>query len=148
MNLVEQLDKDMIEAMKNHEKERLTVIREVKAGMKQANIDQKKEINDELLIEVVSRGIKTRRESIKEFEKGNRNDLVEKTQNEIDVLSKYLPEQLSEEEIIKIIDEVFAEVKPESNKDMGKIMSVITPKVKGKADMGLVSTLIRNKLNS
>lgn len=148
MNLVEQLDKDMIEAMKNHEKERLTVIREVKAGMKQANIDQKKEINDELLIEVVSRGIKTRRESIKEFEKGNRNDLVEKTQNEIDVLSKYLPEQLSAEEIIKIIDEVFAEVKPVSNKDMGKIMGVITPKVKGKADMGLVSTLIRNKLNS
>lgn len=148
MNLVEQLDKDMIEAMKNHEKERLIVIREIKAGMKQANIDQKKEINDELLIEVVSRGIKTRRESIKEFEKGNRNDLVEKTQNEIDVLSKYLPEQLSAEEIIKIIDEVFAEVKPVSNKDMGKIMGVITPKVKGKADMGLVSTLIRNKLNS
>ena len=67
MNLVEQLDKDMIEAMKNHEKERLTVIREIKAGMKQANIDQKKEISDELLIEVVSRGIKTRKESIKEL---------------------------------------------------------------------------------
>lgn len=148
MKLVEQLDKDMIEAMKSHEKERLTVIREVKAGMKQANIDQKKEINDELLVEVVSRGIKTRRESIKEFEKGNRNDLVEKTQNEIDILSKYLPEQLSEEEIIKIVDEVFEEVKPESNKDMGKIMGTITPRVKGKADMGLVSTIIRNKLNS
>ena len=147
MNLVEQLDKDMIEAMKAHEKERLTVIREVKAGLKQANIDLKKEINDDLVVEVVSRWIKTRKESIKEFEKGNRNDLVEKTQFEIDVLSKYLPEQLSIEEINKIIDQVFDEVKPESAKDMGKIMGKITPLVKGKADMGLVSTLIRTKLN-
>ena len=147
MNLVEQLDKDMIDAMKNHEKERLIVIREIKAGMKQAHIDQKREINDELLIEVVSRGIKTRRESIKEFEKGNRSDLIEKTQEEVDILSKYLPEQLSDEEIEKIIDEVFEEVKPESAKDMGKIMNSITPKVKGKADMGLVSSLIRKKLS-
>lgn len=147
MNLIEQLDKDMIESMKNHEKERLTVIREVKAGIKQANIDQKKEINDELLIDVISRGIKTRRESIKEFEKGGRNDLIEKTQFEIDVLSKYLPEQLSEEEIMKIVDEVFEQVKPESAKDMGKVMGAITPLVKGKADMGLVSSIIREKLN-
>lgn len=147
MNLVEQLDKDMIEAMKNHEKERLTVIREIKAGMKQANIDQKKEISDELLIEVVSRGIKTRKESIKEFEKGNRNDLVEKTQNEIEVLSKYLPKQLSEEEILALIEKVFAEVNPTGIKDMGKVMGIITPLVKGKADMGVVSNLIRERLN-
>lgn len=147
MNLVEQLDKDMIEAMKNHEKERLTVIREIKAGMKQANIDQKKEISDELLIEVVSRGIKTRKESIKEFEKGNRNDLVEKTQNEIEVLSKYLPKQLTEEEILALIEKVFAEVNPTGIKDMGKVMGTITPLVKGKADMGVVSNLIRERLN-
>lgn len=147
MNLVEQLDKDMIEAMKNHEKERLTVIREIKAGMKQANIDQKKEISDELLIEVVSRGIKTRKESIKEFEKGNRNDLVEKTQNEIEVLSKYLPKQLSEEEILALIEKVFAEVNPTGIKDMGKVMGTITPLVKGKADMSVVSNLIRERLN-
>lgn len=147
MNLVEQLDRDMIEAMKNHEKERLIVIREVKAGMKQANIDQKKEITDELLIEVVSRGIKTRKESIKEFEKGNRNDLVEKTQNEIDILSKYLPKQLSMEEIMMLIDQVFAKVNPTGIKEMGKVMGAITPLVKGKADMGVVSNLIREKLS-
>ena len=146
MNLVEQLDKDMIEAMKNHEKERLTVIREVKAGMKQANIDQKKEINDELLIEVVSRGIKTRRESIKEFEKGNRNDLVEKTQNEIDVLSKYLPEQLDISEVNKIIDEAFAKINPSSMKDMKYIMAYVNPLLKGKADMGYVSKTIKDRL--
>lgn len=147
MNLVEQLDKDMIEAMKAHEKERLTVIREVKAGLKQANIDLKKEINDELVIEIVSRGIKTRKESIKEFEKGNRNDLIEKTQFEIDILNKYLPEQLTEEEINEIINKVFEEVQPSSAKDMGKVMGAVTPLVKGKADMGLVSSIIRNKLN-
>lgn len=147
MNLVEQLDKNMIEAMKAHEKERLTVIREVKAGLKQANIDLKKEINDELVIEIVSRGIKTRKESIKEFEKGNRNDLIEKTQFEIDILNKYLPEQLTEEEINEIINKVFEEVQPSSAKDMGKVMGAVTPLVKGKADMGLVSSIIRNKLN-
>lgn len=148
MNLVEKLDKDMITAMKEHKKEDLMVIREIKAGMKQANIDQKKEINEELLIEVVSRGIKTRKESIKEFEKGNRTDLVEKTQMEISILNNYLPQQLTEEEIFKLVDEVFEQVKPESNKDMRKVMSTITPLVKGKADMSLVSTIIRNKLNS
>lgn len=147
MNLVEQLDKDMIDAMKSHNKEELLVIREVKAGLKQAQIDLKKEINDELAIEVISKGIKTRKESIKEFEKGNRNDLINKTQLEIDILSKYLPEQLSDEEINKIVDEIFEEVKPESAKDMGKIMGKITPLVKGKADMGLVSSIIKNKLN-
>ncbi|MDD6223904.1 MAG: GatB/YqeY domain-containing protein [bacterium] len=146
MNLVEQLEKNMIEAMKNHEKEKLIVIREIKSGMKQAHIDQKKELNDELLIDVVSRGIKTRKESIKEFEKGGRNDLIEKTQSEIDILSKYLPEQLSEEELLKVIEKVFEQVKPESAKDMGKVMGVITPLVKGKADMGSVSSLIRDKL--
>ena len=145
--MVEKLKADMISAMKNKEKERLTVIRMVKAAMDQEHIDRKREINDELLIDVVSKEIKTRNESIKEFEKGNRNDLIEKTQTEIEILNKYLPEQLSNEEIIEIIDKVFAEVNATSIKDMGKIMGTITPMVKGKADMSVVSNLIREKLN-
>ncbi len=144
--MLEQLDKDMIAAMKNKEKEKLTVIREIKAGMKQAHIDQKKELNEELLIDVVSRGVKTRKESIKEFEKGNRQDLIDKTLEEIEILSHYLPEQLTVEEINAIIDQVFEEVKPSSNKDMGKVMGKITPLVKGKADMKMVSSLIQEKL--
>lgn len=147
MDLVKQLDQDMIEAMKNKEKERLTIIREIKSSMKLANIDQKREINDELMIEVVSKGIKTRRESIKEFEKGNREDLIEKTNFEIEVLEKYLPEQLSEEEIREIIDKVFEEVKPSAMSDMGKVMGRLTPLVKGKADMGMVSKIVKEKLN-
>ena len=144
--MVEQLEKDMIEAMKAGDKFRLTVIRMVKGALKQEQIDHKKEINDELLIDVVNKQIKMRKDSITEFEKGNRTDLVEQTQAEIDILLKYLPEQLSSEEVEKIINEIFEEVKPEGMKDMGKVMGLAQGKLKGKADMKEVSTIIRNKL--
>ncbi len=144
--MVEKLDKDMIEAMKNHEKERLAVIRSVKAGLKQEMIDHKRELNDELLIDVVNHQVKMRKESIVEFEKGNRQDLIDQTQAEIDILMAYLPEQLSSEEVVKIIDEIFEEVKPESQKDMGKVMKEAQAKLKGKADMKEVSTMIRERL--
>ena len=147
MDMVKQLDQDLITAMKSGEKLKLTVLREIKAGMKQANIDQKKEINDELMVEVVSRGIKTRKESITEFEKGNRQDLVDKTKEEIEVLSSYLPEQMTEEEIMKVIDEAFANLQPSSMRDMGKVMGAVTPIVKGKADMSFVSQEIKKRLS-
>ena len=145
--MVEKLKADMIEAMKNKDKERLTVIRMVKAAMDQEHIDRKREINDELLTEVVSRQIKMRRESVLEFEKGNREDLIEKTNNEIAILEVYLPEQLSDEEVVKVIDEIFAEVKPESQKDMGKVMKEATLKLKGKTDMKKVSEMIKSRLS-
>lgn len=145
--MVEKLKNDMIEAMKNKEKERLTVIRMVKAAMDQEHIDHKKEINDDLLIDVVNKQIKMRKDSIVEFEKGNRNDLIEKTQNEIAILEKYLPEQLSEDEVKKIIEEIFEEVKPQGQKDMGKVMKEATGKLKGKTDMKSVSEIIKNKLS-
>lgn len=144
--MVEQLQKDMVEAMKNHEKERLTVIRMIKGAMAQERIDHKREENDELLIDVVNKQIKMRKDSIVEFEKGGRQDLVDKTQAEIDVLMNYLPEQLSEEEVLKIIDEIFAEVKPEGPKDMGKVMGPAQAKLKGRADMKEVSSIIRSRL--
>ena len=144
--MVEKLDKDMIEAMKSKDKDRLVVIRMVKAALKQEQIDHKKEINDDLLIDVINKQIKMRKDSIIEFEKGNRTDLVEKTQKEINVLMAYLPEQLSTEEVEKIINEIFEEVKPESQKDMGKVMKGAQAKLKGKADMKEVSTIIREKL--
>ena len=144
--MVEQLDKDMIEAMKAHEKEKLNVIRMVKASLKQEQIDHKKEVNDELLIDVVNKQIKMRKDSISEFEKGGRQDLIDATQAEIDILMKYLPEQLGAEEVAKIIDEIFAEVKPEGQKDMGKVMKEAQAKLKGKADMKEVSSIIREKL--
>ena len=146
MDLVKKLDEEIISAMKEKNTVKLTTLRGVKAAMKQQNIDHKKEINDELLIDVVSKEIKTRNESIKEFEKGNRSDLVEKTQEEINILSTYLPQQLSDEELTEIIDKVFNEVNPSGMKDMGKVMGMVTPLVKGKADMGKVSSIIKEKL--
>ena len=145
--MVEKLNKDMIEAMKAGEKERLTVIRMVKAALKQEEIEHKKEVNDDLLIDVVNKQIKMRKDSITEFEKGGRQDLIDATQKEIDILMAYLPEQLSHEAVVKIIDEIFEEVKPESMKDMGKVMGPAQAKLKGKADMKEVSTIIREKLN-
>ena len=146
--MVEKLEKDMIAAMKDKDKDTLTVIRMVKASLKQEQIDHKKEINDDLLIDVVNKQIKMRRDSLVEFEKGNRQDLIEKTNSEINVLMAYLPEQLSKEEVEKIIDEIFEEVKPESQKDMGKIMGPAQAKLKGKTDMKEVSNIIREKLQA
>ncbi len=144
--MVEKLKQDMIEAMKAKDKDRLTTIRMIKGDLDKEHIDKKREINDDLLIEVVNRGIKQRKDSIAEFEKGGRNDLIAKTQAEIDILQNYLPEQLSEEEVIAIIDEAFQVVNPESARDMGKVMKEVTPKLKGKADMKVVSEIIKSKL--
>ena len=145
--MVEKLNKDMIEAMKAGEKERLTVIRMVKAALKQEEIDHKKEVNDDLLIDVVNKQIKMRKDSISEFEKAGRSDLAEKTQSEVDILMKYLPEQLSDEEVEAIINEAFDKINPEGRKDMGKVMQEVSPKLKGRADMKKVSGIIASKLN-
>ena len=144
--MVEKLKQDMIEAMKAKDKDRLTTIRMIKGDLDKEHIDKKREINDDLLIEVVNRGIKQRKDSILEFEKGGRSDLVEKTQAEIDILQSYLPEQLSEEEVKQIIDEVFNTVNPEGPRDMGKVMKEVQPKLKGHADMKEVSTIIKSRL--
>ena len=144
--MVEKLNKDMIEAMKEKNKDRLSVIRMVKAALKQEEIDHKKEINDDLLTDIVNKQIKMRKDSISEFEKARRDDLKEKTQAEIDILMNYLPEQLSHEEIVKIIEDIFAEVKPAGIKEMGRVMGVASEKMKGKADMKEVSAIIKEKL--
>ena len=144
--MVEKLKQDMIEAMKNKEKERLTVIRMVKAAMDQEHMDRKREINDELLIDVVNKQIKMRKDSISEFEKGGRSDLIEATQKEVDILMNYLPEQLSIEEVKDIISAIFDEVKPVGQRDMGKVMKEATSQLKGKADMKEVSNIIKEKL--
>ena len=144
--MIEKLKQDMIEAMKPKDKDRLTTIRMIKGDLDKEHIDKKCQINDDLLIEVVNRGIKQRKDSISEFEKGGRNDLVEKTQKEIDILQSYLPEQLSLEEISSIIDEAFQKVNPEGARDMGKIMKEVQPKLKGRADMKQVSEIIKSKL--
>ena len=144
--MVEKLKQDMIAAMKAKDKDRLTTIRMIKGDLDKEHIDKKREINDDLLIEVVNRGIKQRKASIVEFEKGGRDDLIQKTQAELEILQSYLPAQLSEEEIVSIIDEAFQIVNPEGPRDMGKIMKEVQPKLKGRADMKEVSEIIKAKL--
>lgn len=145
--LYQVISNDMKEAMKNHDKETLGTIRMLKSTIDLDRINNKlEEITDDLVIGVVSKQIKTLEATIIEFEKGNRNDLIENAKREINLLKKYLPEQLSEEDVIKIVDDIILEVKPSGIKDMGKIMKEVTPKVKGRYDMAKVSTLIKSKL--
>ena len=138
---------DLVSAMKSKDKEKLSVLRMVKGAMQLEEINVKHELNDDEVIKIISKQIKTRKDSIVEFEKGNRADLIEATTNEIKILEEYMPEQMTEEEISKVIDKVFAEGNPNGPKDMGKIMSSISPIVKGKADMGLVNKMIKERLN-
>ncbi len=139
---------DLKNAMKNQNKELLSVVRMVKGAIQMEEIKVKHELSDDEVIGIIAREIKTRKESIKEFEKGNRTDLIEQTKKEIDILNRYMPEQMSEEEINTTIDSVFAKVNPTKPSDMGAIMKEITPLVKGKADMSLVSSKIKEKLSN
>ena len=146
--MYEKIKAEIVAAMKDKDTLKLQTLRGIKGDADLEHINKKVEINDELMINVLSRGIKTRKESIAEFEKGGRDDLISKTNQEIELLQSYLPEQLSTEELNKIIDEVFAKVNPTSEKEMGLIMKEVTPLVKGKADMKEVSTIIKSKLSN
>jgi len=143
----EKILNDLKEAMKAQDKERLTVIRMVKGAIQMEELNLKHELTDDEVISIIAKQIKTRKESIVEFEKGNRTDLIEKTESEIKILEEYMPEQLSEEEVRKVIDKVFAEVNPTGMADMGKLMGKLNPLLKGKADMGLVSSIVKSKLS-
>ena len=148
MGLVEQINNDMKLAMKSQDREKLNVIRMVKGAIQLAKVELKHELSDEEVIDIISKQIKMRKDSIAEFTKAGREDLVKQYQAEIDILVSYMPEQLSLEEVTKIIEEAFSKVEPTSPKQMGLIMKEVTPKVKGKFDMGEVSKIIKEKLNN
>lgn len=138
---------DIVTAMKAKDKYALSVLRMIKGAMQIEEINVKHELNDEEMTRIVNKQIKTRKDSIVEFEKGNRQDLIDAVNKEIEILEKYMPEMMSEEEINKVIDEVFEKVNPSGPSEMGKIMGTISPMVKGKADMGLVNKLIKERLS-
>lgn len=146
MSLKEQLTNDMKEAMKAHDKDRLAVIRMVRGAVRQQEIDGKKELGDEDVLAVIGKEVKMRRDSIEEFRKGGREDLVEKTEAEIAVLMPYLPAQLSEEEIRGLVQAAVKQTGAASPKDMGKVMGVLMPKVKGRADGKTVNAIVRSML--
>lgn len=145
--MFEKIKNDMVKAMKEQDKFRLGVIRMIKSSIDMMRIDKKIEITDEVVIDVLAKELKTREESKLEFSKAGRTDLVESIDKEISIIKKYLPEPLKEEEIDKIIDNAMNEVGASTIKDMGKVMKIITPQVKGRCDMKEVSNKIKAKLS-
>lgn len=143
----DRIAKDIVTAMKEKDKVTLETLRMVKGAIQMEEIKVKKELTDDDIALVIGKQIKTRKESIEEFKKGNREDLISKTTEEIKVLEKYMPEQLSLEEIDAIVTKAISELGASMPSDMGKVMGKVTPLLKGKADMGLVSKLVKDKLN-
>ena len=146
--LLDQLNADMKEAMKAKQKDRLSVIRMLKASLQNELIHLGvAELNEEQELTVLSREVKQRRDSLKEFRDADREDLAEKIEQELVYLNAYLPAQLTEEEIKQLISETAKMINALNPSDMGKLMGAIVPKTKGRADGALVSTLVKAYLN-
>lgn len=146
MSLKEKLQEDLKSSMKNKDSVRKSVVTLIRASIKQYEVDNRVELDEAGIIDIVAKQMKQRRDSLEEFKKANRDDLIAETEAEIEVLKEYLPQQLSEEEIEKIVSETISEVGASSMKDMGKVMSSIQPKVKGRADGKLVNELVKKNL--
>ena len=139
---------DMKSAMRAKEKERLGVIRMALAAIKQREVDDKIELDDTQVTAVIEKMLKQRRDSIEQFESAGRTELADQEKFEVSVLQEYMPEALSEEEIAAAIDKAIADTGASSIKDMGKLMGTLKPQLQGRADMGAVSGLIKQKLAS
>lgn len=147
MSLLEKLKNDLITAMKEKDKDKLNTLRAVKGAMQLEIINNKKQENDDLLLDVVNKQIKMRNDSISEFEKAGRCDLVDSYQKEVDILKEYMPKELTKEELEEIIDNAIKETSASTVKDLGIIMRMITPIVKNKCDMKEVTNKIKEKLS-
>ena len=146
MSLKEKLQEDLKSSMKNKDTIKKSVVTLIRAAIKQHEVDNRVGLADDAIIDIISKQLKQRKDSLAEFEKANRDDLVEETKSEIQVLEGYLPQQLSEEELEKIVIETIAEVGATSMKDMGKIMATIKPKTAGRADGRKINELVKKNL--
>jgi uncharacterized protein len=147
MSLLDILNQDMKQAMKDKNKQKLSVIRMLKASLQNESIKLGHELNEEEELTVLAREMKQRKDSLQEFEKAGREDLVAGLHEEIAVLTPYLPKQLSEEELNEIVAQTIQEIGAASKADMGKVMGALMPKVKGKADGGLVNRIVQQQLS-
>lgn len=145
--LVDTITKDMTQAMKEQNKLKLSVLRLLKSALQLEKINKNHDLSDEETISVIKKQVKMRKDSIDEFTKYNKVDEVNKLKQEIEYLQIYLPEEMTEEELDKIIDEVFKELKPTSMKDMGIVIKTVGAKTKGRADMSQVSSKVKQRLN-
>ncbi|MEI7026686.1 GatB/YqeY domain-containing protein [Paenibacillus sp. y28] len=146
MSLSERLNEDMKQAMREQDKFKLSVIRMVRSSIKNVEIDQRRTLDDNEVLDILNREVKQRKDSLQEFEKAGREDLVSGLQQELAILSVYLPQQLTAEEVKTIVEETIAEVGAASKADMGKVMGALMPKVKGRADGKLVNQTVQQLL--
>ena len=146
MNLKDQLTQDMKTAMKQKEQIRLSIIRLVRSAIKNREIELGKELEDDDVLKVIATLIKQHKDSIEQFEKGGRIDLVEKEQAELDILETYLPKQLTEAELSALVQETIRELGATSAKEIGKVMKALMPKIQGRADGKLVNQLVKDQL--
>lgn len=148
MTLREKIFDDMKTAMKARASEKLAAIRLLQSALKQKEVDERVELTDELVLAIIEKMLKQRRDSIEQFTAGNRLDLVAKEEFEVGVLSAYMPQQLSDAEITIILDQVIADTGANSARDMGKVMNELRPKVAGRADMGKLSAVVKARLSA
>jgi uncharacterized protein len=146
MNLNEKLTADLKAAMKEKNKLKKDVIIMIRSDIKQWEVDKRQDVSDEEIIQIISKQVKQRKDSIEDFEKSGREDLVEQNRKEIEILHTYLPTQLTEAEVRGIVKEAIVKVQPESKSDMGKIMGMVMPQVKGRADGKLVNKIVNEEL--
>ena len=144
--MYDSIKSEIVKAMKEHNKERLNVLRMVKAAVDLEHIDKKVEINDELVLSVVLKQVKMREDSIEQYSKTSRSDLVEKETMELNILKEFLPKPLTDSEVDELISESIEKIKPEGMKDMGKVMGYLSPKVKGRTDRKALSIKIKERL--
>ena len=148
MELLTRLDEDLKDAMRQQDVVRRNVLRSVRSDIHNEEIAQQKSLTDDAVMSVIAKQVKQTRESIHEFKKGNRQDLVTKEESELDVLLSYMPKQLEEEELINIAKSVIAAVSAKGVQDKGLVMKSLMPEVKGKADGSLVNSVVTDLLES
>ena len=146
MSIKQTISEDMKTLMRAKDTARLGAVRLLQASIKQKEVDERIELTDDQVLSVIQKMLKQRKDSIEAYLKANRQDLIDQEQLEIDVLTKYMPEPLSDAEVSKIIDDVIAEVNATDMKDMGKVVGVLKSQISGRADMGQVSKIVREKL--
>jgi len=147
MSLEEKLVDEMKQAMKSNDKLRLSTIRMIRSAIKNKEIEQRKKLDDEGIFKVIQGMLRKSEESIEQFKAGGRMDLVEKEQKEIETMKSFLPQPLSREEILRIIDQSIEETQASSLKDLGKVMKSVMPRLEGKADGKLINQLVKEKLS-
>ena len=147
MSLEERLVEEMKGAMKSNEKLRLSAIRMIRSTIKNKEIELRKPLDDEAIQKVIQGMVRKGEESLGQFKLGGRTDLVEKESKEIEILKSFLPQSLTHEEILKIIDQTIEETQSTSLKDLGKVMKSVMPKLQGKADGKLVNQLVKERLS-